>query len=121
VLPLAAALPLVVPCLVVSARPVLIALLLHAVARHPARDRLVEFLFILVKRPEPGARWRGVAGLQWLLHQLGWISVRLEEEVLPQYWGAGLPQAPGAEAAGGLGGGGALPQGAVVSQPCEGR
>ena len=83
---LATSLPKLISNLVLSSRIDVVPLLLYAISCQKdarSRESLIGVLFNLMKRPDPPTRRTVLSGLLWLLHQPGWDSKRIEEELLP--------------------------------------
>ena len=83
---LATSLPKLISNLVLSSRIDVVPLLVYAISCQKdarSRESLIGVLFNLMKRPDPPTRRTVLSGLLWLLHQPGWDSKRIEEELLP--------------------------------------
>ncbi|XP_042901909.1 RAB11-binding protein RELCH homolog [Parasteatoda tepidariorum] len=80
-------LPHVVPNILLAKREELIPLILCAIALHPdtkERDKLLNILFNLIKRPDEEQRHMILSGLVTIAQHLG--PSRVEAELLPQCW-----------------------------------
>ncbi|XP_054716426.1 RAB11-binding protein RELCH homolog [Uloborus diversus] len=87
VLMLSRCLPHVVPNILLAKREELIPLILCATALHPdskERDKLLNILFNLIKRPDEDQRQMILTGLVAIAQHLG--PSRVEGELLPQCW-----------------------------------
>ena len=83
---LASTLPKLISNLVLSSRIDIVPLLLYSISCQKdarTRESLIGVLFNLMKRPDAATRERILHGLLWLVHQQGWASKRIEEELLP--------------------------------------
>ncbi|CAL1295701.1 unnamed protein product [Larinioides sclopetarius] len=84
---LARCLPHIVPNILLAKREELIPLILCAIALHPdpkERDKLLNILFNLIKRPDEEQRHMILTGLVAIAQHLG--PSRVEAELLPQCW-----------------------------------
>ena len=84
---LANTLPKLISNLVLSSRIDIVPLLLYSISCQKdakTRENLITVLFNLMKRPDAPTRERILHGILWLIHQQGWSSKRIEEELLPQ-------------------------------------
>ncbi|XP_035218568.1 RAB11-binding protein RELCH homolog isoform X2 [Stegodyphus dumicola] len=84
---LARCLPHIVPNILLAKREELIPLILCAIALHPdpkQRDKLLNILFNLIKRPDEEQRQMILTGLVAIAQHLG--PSRVEAELLPQCW-----------------------------------
>ena len=84
---LASTLPKLISNLVLSSRIDIVPLLLYSISCQKdvrSRESLIGVLFNLMKKPDQTTRQTVLQGLLWLVHQPGWDSKRVEEELLPQ-------------------------------------